>query len=205
MDAIGQRAYVVKITTMDEQIRFRDIADALARSNAEMGAAECHGMCCGVLCASGSLNVEAMAVQLAGATDSDNSNSGDAADQLSALLIATISQLNSGDFDLRLLLPDDEDPLPERSVALGLWCQGFVMGLSAGGITEDTDLSKDLRELLLDFSHIAHGLIDKCGPGQNEGDEEEEAAYAEVEEYVRVGVLLIREELQSIRPDGLIH
>ena len=66
-------------------------------------------------------------------------------------------------------------------------------------------MSKDLRELLLDFSRIAHSLNDRQDPGQYDGDEEEEAAYAEVEEYVRVGVLLIREELQSIWPDGLIH
>lgn len=190
---------------MEKPISYRDIADALMRSNAEMGAAECHGLCCGVLCVNGSLNVEAMAAQLTGATDGDNSHIGRAADQLSALLTATIAQFNSGEFDLRLLLPDDEVPLPERSVALGLWCQGFVMGLSAGGVTEDTDMSKDLRELLLDFSRIAHSLNDRQDPGQYDGDEEEEAAYAEVEEYVRVGVLLIREELKSIRPDGPIH
>jgi uncharacterized protein YgfB (UPF0149 family) len=197
---------VGKIAVMDKQIDFRDISDALARSNAEMGAAECHGMCCGVLCASGSLNVELMVAQLAGANDSDSSNSGDAADQLSVLLNATIVQLNGGEFDLRLLLPDDEDPLAERSVALGLWCQGFVMGLSAGGVSEETELSKDSRELLLDFSSIASGLNDDQDPGQNDGDEEEEeVAYAELEEYVRVGVLLIREELKSTWPEGLVH
>jgi len=191
---------------MDKQINFRDISDALARSNAEMGAAECHGMCCGVLCASGSLNVEAMVAQLAGANDGDSSNSGDVADQLSVLLNATVVQLNGGEFDLRLLLPDDDDPLAERSVALGLWCQGFVMGLSAGGVSEDTELSKDFRELLMDFSSIASGLNDEQDPGQIDGDdEEEEAAYAEVEEYVRVGVLLIREELKSTWPEGLVH
>jgi uncharacterized protein YgfB (UPF0149 family) len=191
---------------MDKQINFRDISEALARSNAEMGAAECHGMCCGVLCASGSLNVEAMVAQLAGTNDSDSSYGGDVAGQLSVLLNATVVQLNGGEFDLRLLLPDDDDPLAERSVALGLWCQGFVMGLSAGGVSEDTDLPKDSKELLLDFSSIASGLNDEQDPGQNDGDdEEEEAAYAEVEEYVRVGVLLIREELKSTWPEGLVH
>jgi len=189
---------------MENQISYQGVDDALAQADAEMGAAECHGMCCGVLCANGRLNIEAMVVQLAGSGDEKSSGAGDAADQLRTLLTATTAQLNSGDFDLQMLLPDDEVPLAERSAALGLWCQGFVMGLSAGGVTEDTEIPADSRELLLDFTRIAHSLHDRDDLEQDDG-EEDEAAYVEVEEYVRLGVLLMLEELKSIQPDGQIH
>lgn len=186
---------------MSKQVSYRDIADTLARIDAEMGAAECHGMCCGVLCANDNFNVSAMTARLVGSSDSD---SGDGADQLGELLNATIAQLHSGEYDLRLLLPDDEAPLHERTAALGQWCQGFVMGLSAGGVSEDTDIPKDSRELLLDFTRISYDLHRDQDLNQADGDEQEQA-YTEIEEYVRVGVLLIREELQSIQPDGQIH
>ena len=107
---------MVKIVGMDEHFSYRGVANALARSNSKMGAAECHGMCCGILCISGSLNVDAMAARFTGDADSDNSDA--AAGHFSALLMATIAQLDSGEFDLRLLLPDDDDPLAERSEAL---------------------------------------------------------------------------------------
>ncbi len=189
---------------MENRISYQGVNDALAQASAEMGAAECHGMCCGVLCASGQLNIEAMVARLAGGGDGEKASAGGAADQLRTLLTDTTAQLNGGEFDLQLLLPDDEVVLAERSVALGLWCQGFVMGLSAGGVTEDTQLPQDSRELLLDFTRIAHSLHEREDLEQDD-DDEDEAAYVEVQEYIRLGVLLILEELKSIRPEGQIH
>ena len=180
-------------------ITYQEMTDALAKSQAEMPAAECHGMCCGVLCATGQLNVDAMAMQLTGGSENA------AVDTIAALLKATIAQLTEGEFSLKLLLPDEEASLAERSTALGLWCQGFVMGLSAGGVNQDTSLQKDTRELLMDFTNITHALQEDTVATDMDGDEEEEAAYYEVEEYVRVGVMLINEELRAQRPDSQVH
>ena len=189
---------------MSEQISFSEVSAALADTNAEMGAAECHGMFCGVLCANGQLNVEAMAAQVMGAADKGNDRAQASARIIGALLSETMAQLNGDDLGLQLLLPDDDTSLNARSAALGMWCQGFVMGLAAGGVSKDTKLQKDSNEILLDLTNIAHQLQ----PGEDEDltvDEEEEAAYVEVEEYVRVGVMLINEELRAQRPDAQVH
>ncbi len=188
---------------MQNQTDYAQIVTALANVNAELSAAECHGMFCGVLCANGRLNVEAMAMQVMGSVDKDDLMAQQSVQQISAMLTTTMAQLGGEDLDLQLLLPSDEAALSERTQALSAWCQGFAMGLSAGGVDKDTKLNKDASELLGDFMHISRTLQSDTG-FEHEG-EEDEIAYAEVQEYVRVGVMLVNEELQSIRPDGQIH
>ncbi|MEM7294324.1 MAG: UPF0149 family protein [Pseudomonadota bacterium] len=189
---------------MSESPEYNDVEQALNTASAELGAAECHGMFCGVLCASGQLNVEAMANQLLTTADSANAAQREAVGTLGAMLNASVEQLQGEAFDLELMLPADDSPLPDRSLALGLWCQGFVTGLSAGGLTRDTDLQKDANELLLDITNISRTLQDVESMADAEG-EEEEAAFAEVEEYVRLGVMYIHEELRALRPDKQVH
>lgn len=189
---------------MTQQLNYRRVSDALVLANAEIGAAECHGMFCGVLCANGQLNVEAMAIQVLGSLDKERPGARESVQHISQLLSTTMEQLGGDEFRLQLLLPDDDAPLAERSSALGLWCQGFVMGLSAGGVTKDTELQKDSREVILDLTKIAHRL-QADDDGQLDVDDEEEAAFIEVEEYVRVGVMLINEELRGQRANQTIH
>ncbi|MEM7209077.1 MAG: YecA family protein [Pseudomonadota bacterium] len=192
------------MSLMEKTTAYSDVSEALALTNSEIGAAECHGMFCGVLCTNGKLNVEAMASQMVNGAGDDNNDKHSAANAIGALLGDTVEQLTSEDLDLRLLLPDDDESLSARSEALGLWCQGFVTGLSAGGVTADSKLSKDANELLLDFTNISRTLQDSESLS-NAGGDEDEIAYAEVQEYVRVGVLLINEELRAVHPQGSVH
>ena len=151
---------------MSETPQYDEVEQALNTAAAELGAAECHGMFCGVLCASGQLNVEAMANQLLSASDSANDAQRQAVSTLGAMLNASVEQLQGEAFDLELMLPADDTPLPARSLALGLWCQGFVTGLSAGGLTRDTNLQKDANELLLDITNISRTLQDAESMGR---------------------------------------
>jgi uncharacterized protein YgfB (UPF0149 family) len=93
-------------------------------------------------------------------------------------------QFEDRDFGFALLLPDDDASLAERSEALFDWCRGFLggFGLAAG---KDPPLSGEGREALEDLARLAAAT-----PGA-EGDEEDETAYAEIVEFVRVAVLLL--------------
>lgn len=103
---------------------------------------------------------------------------------LEALRTFTAAELEDRSFGFSLLLPDDDAPMFDRSQSLFDWCRGFLggFGLSAGSAQA---LSEEGREALADIARLA------AAGAQEEGDEEDEAALAEIEEFVRVAVLLL--------------
>lgn len=103
---------------------------------------------------------------------------------LDCLCRATAAQLDDRSFGFSLLLPGSEATLAARSEALFDWCRGFVggFGLGAGG---EPPLSEEGREALHDLARLA------AATAQDDGDDEDEAALAEIEEFVRVAVLLL--------------
>ena len=114
------------------------------------------------------------------------------------LFEATRSQLADDLLRLSLWLPGDEESLDERTAALGQWCTGFLAGLGGGGGLEN--LSEDAREAMEDLREIAQA---EAGGGVSEEDDEE--AFVQVVEYLRVVTLLLREELRGPGPDERVH
>jgi uncharacterized protein YgfB (UPF0149 family) len=100
------------------------------------------------------------------------------------LRAASHAQLGDGGFGFELLVPDGEASLGERSGALFDWCRGFLgaFGLASGA---NPPLSEEGTEALHDLANLA------TATPQDEGDEEDEDALAEIEEFVRVAVLLL--------------
>lgn len=168
--------------------------DSLIRVNAMMEAAEAHGALCGMLCARGSVELSLWISHVLG--EQQNSEGlQELTGELARLHSATLEQLNDSVADFHLLLPDDQDSLAQRVAALASWCQGYVYGLAAGGISEQTELPADSRELLEDFVEISRaGMDDNLSD-----DEDDEIAFVEISEYVRTGVLLVNEELQPLK------
>jgi len=105
-------------------------------------------------------------------------------------------QLQGADFSYELLLPEDDEKMGQRLNGLGQWCQGFYLGLGIAGIKDLEQLPEDSREVVHDMTEIAQ--IDSY-ENDEAGDvsEEDENAYFELVEYLRVGVLLIFEELSK--------
>ena len=103
---------------------------------------------------------------------------------LERLLAASAAQLEDRDFGFELLLPDADATLEERSGALFDWCRGFLgaFGLAAGA---EPKLSDEATEALADLAKLA------MATAQADGDQEDEAALAEIEEFVRVATLLL--------------
>lgn len=166
----------------------------LARAEATTDAAETHGLICGLLCAAGRLDED---MWLAHIYDEPPDANNIAAQQANRTLLqlaeVTRDALFSPDLDLQLLLPDDEVPLPDRAEALAAWCDGFLSGLGLGGVTEESLRSDEVKEIMRDLADIS-----RVGFDADEPDEEDEMAYMEIVEYLRMGTLLISEELQPL-------
>ena len=73
-----------------------------------------------------------------------------------------------------------------RTSALAEWCQGFLYGLGAGNIPDASRLPGEVGEIVRDFAEITRAGVDGA-----ETEESNESAYAELVEFVRVGVQLL--------------
>lgn len=147
---------------------------------------ETHGTLTGMLCVDN-------AQQPSAAVDDVESETLSAA--LDALREMTLEGLFDTNLSFKPLLPDDEEPLEARVIALGHWCAGFLYGLSYLGHFSPDQLSDDVREIVSDLTELSRVELT---PGETDEDSAE-ADYAELVEYVRVGVQMVFLELQPKR------
>ena len=178
--------------------------------DATLGAIESHGALCGMLCAQGATDAAQWMLQVLG----EHEDTSKALQQAGKILLQihqlSVEQMNNSDVDFELMLPDDDEPLEARVEALGTWCQGFVYGLAAGGVKEDTVLPEDSQELIrdiLEISRAGYAADDEAelDASVEEDNEDDEVAFMEVTEYVRMGTLLIYEELQPLQSSQTVH
>ena len=155
----------------------------VVQSDAELSAAQAHGMATGMLCANEHAQSADWLSELfrhaAPVTDENKA-------VLVALFEETRSLLTSDDFEFDLFLPGDEALLSEQVGALTDWCQGFLLGVSFTDTASDA--SKEVSEILKDI--IEFTKLDTDAEG-----EEDESDFMEITEYMRSAVLLLRSEL----------
>lgn len=156
------------------------VASAARAHGIAVPPAELHGALCGWLAGGGAAGADWPARALA----DDALAPVPAGGPLARLQEASASQFDDRDFGFELLLPGADATLAERSGALFDWCRGFLgsFGLAAGA---NPPLSEESREALTDIARLA------AASPQEDGDEEDEDALAELEEFVRVAALLL--------------
>lgn len=171
----------------------------LARAGSEFNAAEAHGMLCGALCMAGrQIPLQVWFNQLLpGDLSAANPVLQELEVKATDLLQHTLQQLDDELLTFRLILPEDDDTLQNRVAALAAWCQGFNYGLAINGYQETAADQSNVAELIRDFSEISRAGTESGG---ETASEEEESAFSELEEYVRIGVLLIMDEMQPAQP-----
>ena len=174
-------------------VDYAGLETALQAAAADCGAAESHGLLCGISCATDRADPMLWLGHILGEGNSLSAAAQTCQEMLKALFDSTMLHLGEGDPGLVLLLPDDDAPLAVRSRALGQWCQGFLYGLALGGVSEDGLQPGNVPEIMRDFYEISHAGFD-----HDPDDESEEVAYMEIVEYVRMSVLLCRVELQPL-------
>ena len=178
---------------MSERPDFDVLQQSLKKIDAEMLAAESHGSLCGICCAGGKPDLQNWLEQVFDELDLNNMLIKEASQLLVGLFNNTQQELNDSEADFQMFLPDDESSLAERTEALAQWCHGFSYGLATGGLKADTKLPEDTAELIRDLLEIS-----RAGHDVSSEDEADEESYMQLYEYVRMGVLLINEELQPI-------
>lgn len=171
-----------------------DIASDLRRFDVLLHPSECHGQLCGVLCGHPQTDLPAWLAGLMAQNETRRPPEDFAATEptaLADLFNATCVQMDDGEYGFQLLLPDDNFSFAERSEAMASWCRGFLYGLALGGVSQDDELSIDVTEVLKDMLEIS-----TLSGEDAEGNSDDESAFMELEEYLRVGTLLILAELQ---------
>jgi len=171
-------------------VTFPEIARVLAGAGSAVPAAESHGCLCGALCTSADYSLDRWLEEIvpgAPAADERDTRS------LQLLFTDTLRALRGDEMEFQPLLPDDDSVLADRTAAISEWCHGFLYGFGTGSRSA-TELPANVGEILRDLAEIGRAGLDN-----DESDETEEEAYAEVVEYVRVGVQLIHDELAPAR------
>ncbi|WP_279303955.1 UPF0149 family protein [Cognatiluteimonas telluris] len=155
--------------------------DAAARERGlGMTGAELHGALCGWLAAGG----EAGPGWLRQVAADDGLPLVESGSTLDRLAQASASELDDRSFGFELLLPGSEATLRERSGAVFEWCRGFLGGFGLGSGSAPP-LSEESTEALADLARLA------AASPQDDGDDEDEQALVEIEEFVRVAALLL--------------
>lgn len=163
-------------------------------------ASELHGSLCGYLAGGGGLRGTSVlaALQLDGEAAAPSATDQALLDQLARQCEAELADPELG---FEPLLPEDDRPLSERAEAMVDWCRGFLGGFGLAGTPAHARLSDEAQEILRDLGTIAASSFDF-------GDEDEdEDALIEVQEFVRIGALLLHTECTaSTQPSsGSLH
>jgi len=168
---------------------------ALAQGNLEAtDLAECHGITCGLLCRMPDASLDTL-IGLLDMLELVKSPGSALRMALGDLLQATRAQLADVDMGFALWLPNDSEMLEERTMALAQWCSGFLAGLGSSGEDALQAMSDDANEALRDIQQISRADV-----ADTEESNDDETAFAEIVEYIRIVILMIREDLRG--PDG---
>lgn len=182
---------------MNSDVDYDTLNDALRRCGATWDAAQAHGLLSSRLAvASAAAGPDWLQQVLEGTNESDALRT-ECAGLLNALYQGTHRQLSERLSEFAPLLPDDSDRAPSRAAALGHWCEGFLHGLVSidhGEALKQRLAKEPLADIIRDMLQLTRAAV------EDESDEEtNEAAYAEIVEYVRVAAQLTYEELAEFR------
>jgi len=183
------------------------ISLALERLNVPLSRAEAHGVLCGLLAAS--QTSVAKTRWFSELLDAAEMQAGDVSAKAADLKILdtwfgeALDALNNADLEFLPAVPDDSAPIRTRVRALGEYCAGFTYGLGLATANRGNKaLPTDTRELIEDFQAIDGAEMESSGkPSDTAADGADEDAYIELLEYVKVGVLLIHEEMKPVTPN----
>src|SRR5262249_4758827 len=112
---------------------------------------------------------------------------------LTQFIEKTLSQFRDLSVSFSMLLPDEETLLANRITAFGIWCEGFVTGLTFEGNYFKLPDSPEIEEMMSDLREMIR--IDE----EVDEAQEQEKAFFELQEYVKVAVLLLQEEFSESR------
>lgn len=204
---------------------------ALERLDLPLPLPEIHGLCCGLLCSMSSAAAKTRwFIELLDAAGLKPDAVASKASELKVLdewFCETLASLNDAELDFAPAIPAEDAPVAVRLRALGEFCGGFTYGLGiALSKRGQKPIPADTQEVIEDFQAIESADVEDSGSRQpltgalqhdlpsaagsktdsaqavaQSDNEQQEIIYNELLEYVRVGVLLVLEELRPVTPN----
>jgi yecA family protein len=96
--------------------------------------------------------------------------------------------LNDEQLGFQMLLPDDDEALTIRTKALAGWAQGFLLGIGINRQALDK-APDEINEAIKDFAEISKMATEA------DDNEENENAFFELHEYIRISTIMCFNEL----------
>lgn len=177
-----------------------ELSDALSQLRLGMTASELHGALSGYLSSGAMPARQSWLTELSLQEVDQALGNAPERELFDRLYVECTADLEDPEMSFDLLLPEDDAPMTDRAIALVDWCRGFLGGLGLSGIDLEKGMSQDANEVLGDMARIAATRFD-----EESGGEEDEEAYTEVVEYVRVGVMLLHSELARVPDEATRH
>lgn len=188
---------VFKIKTMSDMNsspslpNYKKLTTLFKKMKSELNPAQTHGLLCGRLCTipvgKSDPEFDASLMDVEATPQSQQ--------VLSQLYKASYHSLKQFSFEFSLILPGEEADLNTRVEALGLWCQGFLIGTEEIAASLKNSSDPEVVEALSDLSEIA-----QINFGDIPENEEDETAYIELVEYTRLSVLMIFNAIHNTNP-----
>jgi yecA family protein len=182
---------------MNEKVGFDELDAALRRCGSNWNAAQAHGLLTGRLAAGGAAAAPNWLLQVFEDTDERNAHRHECQKMLDIVYQETFWQLTERLSEFTPMLPGDDISTEQRAAAMAHWCEGFLHGLVSanhGKALKERLAAEPLADIIRDMLQITRAAVDE------ESDAEtNEAAYAEILEYMRVAAQLAYEELSDIR------
>lgn len=182
---------------------YQILNDALLDMGAICSVAELQGMFCGQLSGVRDRSEEEWLEEMRDFADLSHFDiTAEQRDLVVFLLERCRTELDDDAYQFQPLLPDDQCPLTDRAVALGAWCRGYLHGFGASGVTKDTQIPPEVAEVIRDLAQISQAVKEV------EGEEEEtEADWIELVEYLRAAVFTVYGEMRpapaaNVPPSG---
>ncbi len=169
---------------------YQDLDQKLKSTSWNSSVSEAHGLLAGLACrgiGSGEVGNKMYLFQI--------SNAGEIA-LLEGMFELLLRDLQSSDFTFNILLPDDQATTSQKADEISNWCEGYLQGLYYDGdalINESSESVQEVARDIFDIGGMNHVFIE-------ENDESDEKSLIEIEEYLRVGIQIIYDELAS-QPD----
>ncbi len=174
---------------------FEIVNTIFEQHDADLGAAEAHGMAVGMLC----VDIRSEAANwLLKVFDPETQLTTEDKAILLELFEQTRQLLNPEDeaFAFDLFLPGEEVRLSDQVEALRNWCQGFLYGV--GFVKTNADWPGDCGEIMRDIVEFTKLDTDVSG-------DEDENALMEIHEYLRSAVLIVRDQMTEKSDQHTVH
>jgi hypothetical protein len=188
------------IDTMNRGVEHHELDAALRLCGASWNASQAHGFLCSRIAVRGTRARAGWLNQLTAGAATNDALRSDCAALLETLFTITWRQLAERQSQFVPLLPEDSHPAAERADALAHWCEGFLHGLVSGPHPDTLRAqlaTEPLSDIIKDMLEITRATAD-----DDIDDEDNEQAYVELVEYIRVAAQLAFEELAGFRARG---